>query len=649
METSFTTISEYFVNSIATVLFLPLWIILMIFINAAIPLLSSKKLTLNLTLGASLASIVMALFCVFYCINNPQSAVENNITWLNADIQISFGSIIDNLSSVMLVFAAIISFLVQLYSYGYMKNDKYFHRFYIYLNLFSFALFGLVLASNAIQTFVFWELTAVVSYLLTSFWYQKRSATTVACKSYVVKYIGDICLFAGIIALIYFSVIFTTAQNMILLSYSNLQFTAETLYSMVSENTYLLISLLIFIGIMMKSAQFPFHIWLAKSTEAPVPVLALFNSVSAVAAGVYLFARFYPVFILSKTIMTTIFITGIISALACTYIATSQNDLKKILSYSTSSQLGLIFAGFGAGAFSGAMFHFFAHGVSKAMLFLVAGVIIMALKNESDIRYMGGFRKLNPIAAFTFFVGVISICGVLFSGYYSTAHLFAGIYEFGNQWIDLALVLVVFMSTFCFARAYFLIFEGEQRFELQVENTNWTMKLPIVILSLFVIFAGYVFRNNFEQFIYFIVPEKYTPAYPVQVVIILFVVLCAIYISYNLYVLKNNVFVLLKEKMLNKSNLLYKLSYNAFYLESVCDWFVENVFLKICRLLDFVEKYIINGIVIVFTLTTRIFSYIFSKLQTGNVQSYITYSVFILGAVMLVTALFYILGSLMGV
>lgn len=643
METGFATISEYFVNSIATVLFLPLWVILMIFINATIPFLSSKKLTLNLTLGASFASIVMALFCIFYCINNPQAAVENNITWLNADIQISFGSIIDNLSSTMLVLIAIISFLVQLFSYGYMKNDKYFHRFYIYLNLFSFSTFGLVLASNAIQSFIFLELTAAVSYLLTGFWYQKRSATIAACKSYVVKHIGDICLFAGIIALIYFSVIFTTAQNMILLSYSNLQFTAETLYSMVSENTYLLISILIFIGIMAKTAQFPFHVWIAKSTEAPVPALALFNSVGAIAAGVYLFARFYPVFILSKTIMTIIFITGILSALACTYIAMSQNDLKKVLSYSTASQLGLAFAGFGAGAFSGAMFHFFTHGAAKALLFLVAGVIIMALKNETDIRYMGGVRKQNPLA------GAISICGILFSGCYSTTHLFARIYEFGNQWIDIALILVAFMSAFCFARAYFLIFEGEQRFELQVEPTNWTMKLPIVILSLFVIFAGYAFSDKFEQFIYFIVPEKYIPVYAAQIVIILFVVLCAIYIAYNLYVLKSNVFVLLKEKMLSKSNLLYKLSHNAFYVEPICDWFVENVFLKLCRLLDFVEKYIINGIVIVFTLTTRIFSYIFSKLQNGNTQSYITYSVFILAAVMLATALFYILGSLMGV
>ncbi len=649
METGFATISEYFVNSIATVLFLPLWVILMIFINATIPFLSSKKLTLNLTLGASFASIVMALFCIFYCINNPQAAVENNITWLNADIHISFGSIIDNLSSTMLVFVAIISFLVQLFSYGYMKNDKYFHRFYIYLNLFSFSTFGLVLASNAIQSFIFWELTAVVSYLLTGFWYQKRSATKAACKSYVVKHIGDICLFAGIIALIYFFVIFTTAQNMILLSYAHLQFTAETLYSMVSENTYLLIAILIFIGIMAKSAQFPFQVWLAKSTEAPVPALTLFNSIGAIAAGIYLFARFYPMFILSKTIMTIIFIIGMLSALACAYIAMSQNDLKKVLSYSTASQLGLAFAGFGAGAFSGAMFHFFAHGAAKALLFLVAGVIIMSLKNEADIRYMGGLRKQNPLAAFAFSVGAISICGILFSGYYSTTQLFEAIYEFGNQWIDITLILVAFMGAFCFARAYFLIFEGEQRFELQVEPTTWTMKLPIVILSLFVIFAGYTFSDKFAQFIYFIVPEKYPPVYAAQIVIILFVVLCAIYIAYNLYVLKSTVFVLLKEKMLNKSNLLYKLSHNAFYVEPICDWFVENVFLKLCRLLDFVEKYIINGIVIVFTLTTRIFSYIFSKLQNGNAQSYITYSVFILAAVMLATALFYILGSLMGV
>jgi len=649
MEGFLTIISEYFVQSAAAILFLPLWVIVMIFVNAAIPFLASKKMTLNLTLGASLISIVFAVFCIFYCLKTPQTLAENNITWLSAEFQVSFGVIIDNLSSVMLLVVSAISFLVQLYSYGYLKEDKSFHRYFIYLNLAAFSIYGLILASNAVQTYIFWELTGVASYLLIGFWYQKRSAANAAQKAFVLNKLGDICLLLGVIALVYFSVVFNPVQNVVLLSYSTLQFTAETLYSMVSGNAFLVISILIFAGAMLKSAQFPFQSWIADSAEAPAPAIALISPVIMALSGVYLCARFYPIFILSKTAMCVITAAGAVTALICAYIAMSQNDLRKLLAYCASSQIGLIFAGFGAGAFSGAMFHLCVYGVSQALLVLSAGTVVTALKNEADIRYAGGLRKQLPLSAFAFFVGSACICGILFSGFYSLDSIFTGIFEYGNEFLITAIVLTVFLTAFCLFRAYFLVFEGKNRFDYSPEKIHWTMNIPLVVLSLAVISGGCLLRNSFAKFIYFISPEKMQHVYAVQIVIMLFAALCAIYIAYNLYVWKNNVFVMLKERTLKKSNLPYKLSYNGLYTATAGKWLVESVFLRLCRLLDFVEKYIIDGFVVVVALTTRVFSYMFSKSQNGNVQSYLTYSVFILGAVMLVTALIYILGSLMGV
>lgn len=648
MDAFLTTISEYFVQSAAAILFLPLWVILMIFVNSAVPFLASKRMTLNLTLGASFISIIFAVLCVFYCIKNPQALVENNIIWLKAEFPVSFGVIVDNLSAGMLVLSGIINFLVQLFSYGELKEDKSFSRYFIYLNLAVFAMYGLVLSANAVQSFIFSSLLGVVGYLLIGFWYQKRSATASAKKAFIINALGDVCILAGLIALVYFSVVFNPAENLILLSYSTFQFTAETLYSMVSGNTFNLITMLIVIGLLIKSAQLPFTALDEGSVEAPVSASALIQTVGMMSAGIYLCARFYPLFILSKTVMTFIIAAGAVTAIGCAYIAMSQNNLKKILVYSTSSQLGLVFMGFGIGAYSSAVLHFMVHGFSKVLLILAAGMVILALKNENDIRYMGGIRKNMPLCSFAFFVGAASLSGLLFSGFYSLSSIYTAIFEYGNEFLYVITILTVFMTVFYLFRAYFLVFEGQNRFDFQPEMVHWTMKIPVAILSLIVILAGYILRNSFGKFIYFIVPET-MPVYVVQLVIMLFTILCAVYIAYNLYVWKNSVFVLLKEKTLNKNNLPYKLSFNGFYLYKIGTWFIESVFLRFCRFLDFVDKYIINGVVVIFALTTRVFSYIFSKSQTGNVQSYLTYSIFIIGLVMLVVALLYILGSLMGV
>lgn len=642
--------NDFFVNSVPAMLFFPLWAIIMIFLNAAIPFISSRKFTLNMTLASTFVCGVFSAFCLLYCIKNPQAIVEMNLNWLSADIlNVSFGAVVDSLGSTLMVLVCIISFLVQLYSYGYMKEDKSFHRFYIYLNLFNFSMLGLILASNIIQSYVFWELTGLSSYLLIGFWYKKKSAADAAKKAFLVNRIGDVAFLFGIAILAYFSMTFGTSDNGALLSYSNLQFTAESVFSMISGSSYTILCILLLLGAMAKSAQFPLHTWLADAMEAPTPVSALIHSATMVAAGVFLIARLYPVFILSKTAMTVMVAVGMVTALMCAYIALSQNDIKKVLAYSTSSQLGLMFVGLGVGAYSGAVFHLVVHGASKALLFLCAGVVIKAMNNEHDIKYFGGLKKIMPVCATAYLIGCMSLSGLFLSGFYSKELILEAIYNSSNEILLIAFVLVGFMTAFYLFRSYFLVFSGKKKFGFTPSKGSLTMNLPVFLLSVPVVCFGYIHRNDFGQFIYFIVPDKIHSFNIVLTVCMLTVALCAVYIAYKLYVSPYNAFVLVKEKALGKENILYRLSYNKFYLDEINRWIIEKLLLRICRFLDFVEKYIIDGCVLVVSLVSRVFSFIFTKSQTGNVQTYVSYSTIILAIIILVVGILYILGTLVGV
>ncbi len=642
--------TDFFVNSAPAILFFPIWAMLMILVNALIPFVSSKRLTLNLTLGATLAGIIFSAFCLLYCLNNPQAVVENNLNWLVADVlHVSFGIYIDNLSAVMALLVCVISFLVQFYSYGYMKEDKSFHRYYVYLNLFNFSMLGLVLASNLVQTYIFWELVGLCSYLLISFWYKKKSATEAAKKAFLVNRIGDVGFLLGIAVLAYFAITFDSAQNIVLLGYSTLQFAAETAYSMISGHTFTLLCLLLLCGAIAKSAQFPLHTWLADAMEAPTPVSALIHSATMVAAGVFLIARLYPIFILSKTAMFVMALVGMITALLCAYIAMSQNDIKKILAYSTSSQIGLMFVGMGVGAYSGAIFHLVIHGISKALLFLCAGCVIKAMNNEHDIKFFGGLRRLMPVCSVAYLIGCLSLSGLFLSGFYSKEMILDKVYDSGNEFLLAGFVLVAFMTAYYLFRSYFLVFEGEKRFDFEIKPVSWMMTVPVVLLAFPAAAFGYIRRFDFPQFIYFITPDPAMHINWVLTVVMLTLALGAVYLAFRLYALPYNVFVLIKEKALNKENLLYKLSYRKFYFDEIYRWVIDNLLLRVCRLLDFVDKYIVDGCVTLMALVTRVFSYVFSKSQTGNVQSYLGYSIVVISLIMLVVGALYVLGSLVGV
>lgn len=641
-------VSGFLINSSFAMLLLPLWVAVMIILNAAVPFVSSRKLTLNLSLGVSLIGIIFSVCALYFCLFSQNAAAENNLLWLNTgDLRVSLGTLVDGLSAVIMLFFSVIFFLVQVYSYGYVKEEKNFHRFFIFLNLLNFSLTGLILSSNLVQTVIFWELSGVFVYFLINYWYTKKSASDAAKKTYLINKIGDAALLLGVIGLIYFSVIFSSAENMILLSYSNLQFTAETLYSMVSGKTFLIIAMLPVFGAMTKCAQFPFHSWVVDATEAPAPVNAILQGVIPVATGGLLLMRLYPLFVLSTEVLAWLKIVGCISALVFAYVAMSQNNIKKIFAYSTASQLGLFFVALGIGAYTGAGYFLISHGVLKVLLVLTAGVVVCSMDNENDIKYWGGLRQSMPGVALIFLLGSGALSGLLFSGFCANTLLLANFYLQDNFIWTVVILFVFFMSAYYLFRVYFLVFEGEKS-KIELKKVSNYMKCPLCFLVVISIAMAFCYKKVFASLVYFVSLEQVSLSDGGKVVM-LFILLCAVYITFRLYRSPYSKFMLIKERVLNKENLLYKLSYNCFYIEEVNKFLLDKFLMKFCRFVDFIDKYIVNGVVVILGLTTRVFSYLVSKLQNGNVQSYLAYSVFILAAIMVVIVGIYLLGSLVGV
>src|SRR5574344_1770391 len=334
---------EFFVDNILIVFFLPLWVVLSILLNSICGFFQSRRLTLILTLLSTLTGLVFSGFLMNYVLNNA-SYIEHNFNWLSCEnYNFYFGYFLDKASALMLIILFSVSFLVQLYSYGYTKKDISFHKFFVYLNLFNFSMIGLILSSNLIQMYIFWELVGVCSYLLIGFYSEKKSVSNASKKAFLINRFGDCCFLVGIISLLYFSINYQPEQTYSGLMFSGFDMFAQSLYAMFSEPIFNFICICLFMGSIAKSAQFPLHVWLIDAMEAPTPVSALIHAATMVAAGVFLTYRLLPLFELSNFIMMFILIIAVITSVLTALIACFQNDFKKILAFSTCSQLGLMF------------------------------------------------------------------------------------------------------------------------------------------------------------------------------------------------------------------------------------------------------------------------------------------------------------------
>ena len=455
-----------------------------------------KKLYLFEVLVLGLTFISSALLAYFKLTSFLTKDFSSEFTWIDmgnvpliGHLTINLGILIDNISVIMLLVVAIISFLVHIFSIAYMKGDTRYNRYFAYLGIFTFSMSGIVLTHNLLMMYIFWELVGLSSYLLIGFWYEKKSASDAGKKAFIVNRIGDIGMLAGILIIFANYHTFTFIDIFFQISQSNLPFGSETWLTVTG--------ILLFCGAIGKSAQFPLHVWLPDAMEGPTPVSALIHAATMVAAGVFFVARIFPM--LSGGALLFIAVIGALSAFIPATIALTQNDIKRVLAYSTVSQLGYMVMALGIGAYTFAFFHLITHAFFKACLFLGSGSVIHSMHHEQDIRNMGGLRKKMPWTYASFLVSSIAISGIpLTSGFLSKDGILAGSYAFasltGNWFFPAVGFFVAMLTAFYMFRLIILTFHGKPRDEEKYNHAHespFVMVMPLVVLSLLSIFIWY--------------------------------------------------------------------------------------------------------------------------------------------------------------
>ena len=426
----------------------------------------SKGLSSTISILAILTSLGIAIAIAYSVISAGAEIVEHpaitNVNWLNIlGLKIDFGTIIDPLSAMMLFVVTLVAAMVQIYSLGYMHGDKGWSRYYAYQSLFACSMLGLVLATNLLQLFIFWELVGLCSYLLIGFWYFKVSAREAAKKAFMTTRVGDFGLLLGMLFLYskFGTLDFAALSTALSTNFQNIAVVGTVSYVTV-------MSFLVFMGPLGKSGQFPLHVWLPDAMEGPTPVSALIHAATMVVAGVYLVARMYFLFDASDAALQFIASLGAFTAIFAASIAIAQNDIKRILAYSTLSQLGYMMFALGVGAFSGSMFHLMTHAFFKALMFLGAGSVIHALHEKQNIWDMGGLLKKMPITGWTFAIGVLAISGVPpFAGFFSKDEILASALNSGHPVIYAVGLFTAFLTAFYMSRLFFVAFMGPEKEE----------------------------------------------------------------------------------------------------------------------------------------------------------------------------------------
>lgn len=617
---------NFFVDNIYTIVLFPLWVFFLIVVGRFFNAVQSKKIISILTLASTLYGFIFSLGTFLYVLKNPGFSYENSYPFLKlGDYALNVGVYVDHLSVVMLLVITTISFLVQLYSTSYMGHDKSFPRFFGYLNLFNFSMIGLVLSPNLFQNYIFWELVGASSYLLIGFWYKKPSASNAARKAFIMNRIGDFGLLIGTIAVSYFMYQYSTDVSLATVPYAGLNQVASLLYSYTTNPVFIIICVLLMFGSIAKSAQFPLHTWLPDAMEGPTPVSALIHSATMVAAGVYLVARLYPIYSLSAGVMNFIAIIGLFTALICAYFAITQNDLKRILAYSTNSQLGLMFLALGAGVYSGGLFHLVTHAYFKSMLFLCSGIVIHSLFEQQDIRFMGGLRKHLPLTAACYLIACLSISGLLFSGFYSKEMILSSLFGANLNIYAIGFLIVSLMTAFYMFRSYFIVFEGKFKGSSEPLKPHFVLNFSITVLAIFTMVLGCLTHNNFEHFLSFSGNILHNVREFNPIAISISVALVGAILAWLFYNTRIKPFAV---------PVLYKLSYNKLYIDNFYDFISNKIYYVAARTCFFIDKHIIDGLVYLAALSVRSYSWVFSKMQTGNFQSYVAYTAAFLAIIM---------------
>lgn len=607
-------------------------------------------------------ALIISMLMIWEVINGHTLTFDApSTTWLViGDFSVRFGIWIDQLTAVMLVVVSIVGTLVVIYSGGYMHEEaERRRRYYAEIMLFISVMYGLVIANNYLEMFIFWELVGLCSYLLIGFWYERPSAASAAKRAFIVTRVGDIMFMAGIIIL--FKYVGT-------LDFATLFVSGGV--STVPQDMLTLSTALIFGGAIGKSAQFPLHEWLPDAMEGPTTVSALIHAATMVKAGVYLTARTYPLLVQTPDSLLFVAVIGGITALLAATVALVATDIKRVLAYSTVSQLGYMILGLGAGGwlliksgstagYSAALFHLMNHGFFKALLFLCAGSVIHSV-GTNDMRAMGGLRKKMPITSITMLIGALAIAGIPpLSGFWSKDEVLSAVHHAGSYdttFLVLWLmgVATAFLTAFYMFRMWFMTFSGEPRSEYHAHESPKTMTVPLMILaglavvSGFVLFIGEGFKLFLERSLEglpMIVPEHESFAdiasnvfTDVFTYLVLGLVVAGVLIAYRIYYMPGfdrSVFAR------GFSGRMQKVLENRWYISKFYDDFAVTVWYGSSLVADKFDRYVIDGIVNGFAYLGANVGGVIRKAQSGNVQRYA--SLIVLGIVLLLIFVVYIM------
>ncbi|PGB37824.1 NADH-quinone oxidoreductase subunit L [Bacillus toyonensis] len=539
--------------------------------------------------------------------------VKHKWVWLRTgDIDISFGFEVTALGALMLFIVTLVSLLVHVYSKGYMKGDARLPTFYAYLGLFTFAMLGLVISTNLLQLYIFWELVGLGSFLLIGFYFFKEEAKAAAKKAFIMTRIGDVGLFIGMILIFWHAGSFEYDAIFRAIHTGDLSPTMITITA-----------ILIFIGAMGKSGQFPLHTWLPDAMEGPTPVSALIHAATMVAAGVYLVATMFPLFSASAVAMQTVAIVGAFTAIFAASIGLVQTDIKRVLAYSTVSQLGYMMLALGSAGYVAGIFHLTTHAFFKALLFLAAGSVIHAVHTQ-NINKMGGLQKKMKVTGTLFLIGTLAISGVpLLSGFFSKDEILAATWMSGNYFLFVLAVFAAFLTAFYMFRLYFLVFTGEAKTKEDVHEPR-IMTYPMIVLGVLAVVAGYINTPWFGTFlgdwltkdIQFKVEEAHGPVW--IMIVATLVSFGGIALAYFIYGKKT----ISKNWAGGERSFLHKLLKEKYYVDELYNMTVIPITKGIAHVLRLFEVYVVEGIAVLIASLVKGVSGTLSRLQNGNVQVY---------------------------
>lgn len=562
-----------------------------------------------------------------------------NVNWLafTDDLVIRLGFYLDSISAMMLIVITTVSFMVHLYSLGYMHGERGFQRYYAFLSLFSFSMLGLVVATNIFQMYIFWELVGVSSYLLIGFYYTKHAAVSASKKAFIVTRFADLGFLIGILVLSFYSKTFDFAA-LTTNPMEALGGAAGTTFLDASVLTWGLV--LIFVGGMGKSAMMPLHIWLPDAMEGPTPVSALIHAATMVVAGVFLVARMFPVYILEASATTFVAIIGAATAFYAAVVACTQLDIKRVLAFSTISQIAFMMvalgvAGLGMGEVShhglgymASMFHLFTHAMFKALLFLGAGALIHAV-HSNDYTAMGGLRKYMPITHWTFLIGCLAIAGIPpFSGFFSKDEILSAAYAW-SPWMGVWMTMVAALTAFYMFRLYYLIFWWKKHDTAHhtPHDAPWTMSVPLIFLAAVSCIAGFIPFGHYVTWDNMPYDIHLDPTIAVTSVVI---AIAAIALATVMYRKENAIPARLRAAMPH----LWNWAFHRFYWDELYMFITHKIiFNLICRPIAWFDRHIIDGTMDAFANITNKASFAIRGLQSGQIQTYVR--VYLIGALLL--------------